>query len=64
MLGTEVTNRGTRDRREEQNGRRKVRWEGTEVRDRITKEELAVKGARNRGELNKRKAIEKRREGD
>jgi hypothetical protein len=34
MLGTEVTNGGTRDRREEQTGERKVRREGTDVRDR------------------------------
>ncbi len=40
-----------------------MRREGTEVRDRITTEELAVKGARNWGELNKRKAIEHKRGG-
>ncbi len=40
-----------------------MRREGTEVRDRITPDELAVKGARNRGELKKRKAIEQRRGG-
>jgi hypothetical protein len=40
MLGTEVTNGGTRDRREEQTGGRKVRREGTYVRDRSNKRRM------------------------